>query len=100
MSLVKGSSMRSLPILLENTLELLGAKIAVQITAHHHGGRMVARPQADNRQQRKAAVGGRLAELDPQVLGQLPANFLVAHDPAAHAVADGDDVAADGLAKN
>src|SRR6266700_3199063 len=100
MSLVKGWSMRSLPVLLENTLELLGAEIAVQIAVHHHGGRVVARPQADNRQQREAAVGSRLAELDPHVLGQLLANILVAHDPAAHAVADRDDVAADWLAKN
>src|SRR5258705_13706358 len=61
---------------------------------------MIAASEANDGQQRKAVVGRRLAKLDSQTRVEMFPHALVAHDPAAHAVADQDDVASDGLAEN
>ncbi len=71
----------------------------MQIAVHHHGRGMIAASEAYDRQQRKTIVGRRLAKLDSQALVEMLPHPLVAHDPAAHAVADHDYVAAHRLAK-
>src|SRR5215469_1404030 len=61
---------------------------------------MVAASETHDRQQCKAVVRRCLAEPDSQAILEVLLHSLVAHDPAAHAVADHDDVAPHRLAEN
>src|SRR5579884_3810439 len=95
MRAVRGRSIASSLIAVQNRIEALGGEVPVEIVVNHHGGGAVARSQTHDGQQRETAVGGGLAEFDLQPLPQVVADLLVADNPAAHAVADPDHMPAD-----
>src|SRR5579864_6192749 len=85
---VSGFSMRPrLWILLEDSVHRLWIDIAVEISIHGHRRSVITRTEADDGQQREAAVGRRLPHWNAQAAAELLAQPFVSHDPAAHAVA-------------
>ena len=60
---------------------------------------MIAASETYDGQHGKAIIGRGLAVFDSKSLTQMGPDLLVAHDPATHAVADHDHMAADRLAK-
>ena len=89
-----------LGIPLQNAIDLRGFEIVVEVVVDHHDGRVIASAEADNRQQGETAVSGTFAGADPEAFGDVAELPLAVHDPAAHAVADVDDVPAHGLAED
>ena len=72
----------------------------MQIAVDHQRRRVVAGAEADDRQQREAAIGARLAQPDAEPSKSMLAQALGAQHPAGDAVADENHVLADRLAKD
>src|SRR5207249_6843618 len=83
-----------------DAIDLPLIEIEMKFVVHCHDRRPVAGAETDDRKQSEAAVGSSLAEVDTQARTQVIALPLVPHDPAAHAVAQHDDVPADRLTED
>ena len=80
-------------------IDLRRRQVELVAIVHLHHGRRLARAQALDGLQRDAPVPGRLPDLDPQPALDVGEDLRRAGEVAGEVVADGDDVAALGLAE-
>ncbi len=73
-------------------------EISMKIVVQDQGRRLFARPQTHDRQQGEPVVRRGFPEPDPQASGQVLAHAVIAHDPAAYAIAEHDHVPPNRLA--
>src|SRR4029077_675683 len=85
---------------LQRAVDPLWIQVGVQIVVHHQGRSPVATAETYDRKQRESFVRGGFTKPDAEALAEMLAHPVVAHHPAAHAVAEHDHMASHGLAKN
>src|SRR5689334_22123190 len=97
---VSGFSIMSSRILAQHVVDALGRKVGVKLSIHEHGRSSVARPETHDRQDGKFPVRGSSADGDLELLAEVIANLVAAHDPATDTVADHRHMFSDGLPTN